>query len=267
MVISDITKSIYISQLPTFQRNRQGICIHIHTYIYEESKVKPFYEPYVTTLLQQYATAHEECPLLNKCANLSGVDCTNRQFTECLFFKDLLENQTIMLRRRQNENMEETNPHHYLIEWRHIQSGSKWYPINGQKIFPKNRDIQSRRQFANIINQVLAGGTAYYFGEYVHICEAPKLEDIEQKVHDFLNTSNHPATMHTVLDFLNSLDHPATTNEVRDEFNFPLRAPARRIFKKLAALGYGENRKVGNKYFFFVKGKKYSPKVEPSRNA
>jgi len=80
--------------------------------------------------------------------------------------------------------------------------------------------------------------------------EPPKLKELEQKV----------------LDFLNSLHHPATSNEVRDKFGFKLRADARRIFKKLANLGYGENRKVGNKYFFFVKGKEYPPpKVEPPK--
>lgn len=77
--------------------------------------------------------------------------------------------------------------------------------------------------------------------------EKPKLKEIEQKV----------------LNFISALDHPATSNEVRDKFGFPLRAPARRIFKKLGALGYGENRKVGKAYRFFVKGKKYpKPKVE-----
>ena len=80
--------------------------------------------------------------------------------------------------------------------------------------------------------------------------EKATLKDIEQKV----------------LDFLNTLDHPATSNEVRDKFGFKLRADARRIFKKLANLGYGENRKVGNKYLFFVKGKDYPPpKVEPPK--
>ena len=77
----------------------------------------------------------------------------------------------------------------------------------------------------------------------------PALKEIEQKV----------------LDFLKSLDHPATSNEVRDKFNFPLRAPARRIFRKLERLGYGENRKVGNKYLFHVKGKVYPPKAEETK--
>ena len=68
-----------------------------------------------------------------------------------------------------------------------------------------------------------------------------------------------------VLDFLKSLDHPATSNEVRDKFNFTLRAPARAMFRKFEKLGYGENRKVGNKCFFYVKGKVYpeSLKAEP----
>lgn len=73
----------------------------------------------------------------------------------------------------------------------------------------------------------------------------PKLTDIEQKV----------------LDFIKTLDHPATSNEVRDEFGFPLRANARRIFRKLEKQGFGENRKVGNRYLFYVKGKEY-PKSE-----
>lgn len=77
--------------------------------------------------------------------------------------------------------------------------------------------------------------------------ETPKLKEIEQKV----------------LDYLASLDHPATSNEVRDQFGFPLRAPARAIFRKLEKFGYGENRKVGNRYRFFVKGKEYpEPKAE-----
>ena len=71
--------------------------------------------------------------------------------------------------------------------------------------------------------------------------EKPTLKEIEQKV----------------LDFLKSLDHPATSNEVRDQFGFPLRAPARAIFRKLQQLGYGENRKVGKRYLFYVKGKEY----------
>ena len=83
------------------------------------------------------------------------------------------------------------------------------------------------------------------------VSEAPKLKDIEQKV----------------LDFLSSLDHPATSNEVRDKFGFKLRADARRIFKKLANLGYGENRKVGNKYLFHVKGKEYPPPPVPEPKA
>jgi len=78
----------------------------------------------------------------------------------------------------------------------------------------------------------------------------PALKEIEQKV----------------LTFLKTLDHPATINEIRDQFGFPLRAPARRIFRKLQELGYGENRRVGNKYLFHVKGKKYpKPKVEPPK--
>lgn len=77
----------------------------------------------------------------------------------------------------------------------------------------------------------------------------PALKEIEQKV----------------LDFLTSLDHPATSIEVRDQFNFPLRAPARAIFRKLEKLGYGENRKVGNRYLFYVKGKVYLPKAEPPK--
>lgn len=67
-----------------------------------------------------------------------------------------------------------------------------------------------------------------------------------------------------VLNYISALDHPANTNEVRDKFGFPLRANARRIFRKLEKLGYGENRKVGKRYLFHVKDKKYpSPKVEP----
>jgi hypothetical protein len=78
----------------------------------------------------------------------------------------------------------------------------------------------------------------------------PALKEIEQKV----------------LDFLNSLDHPATSNEVRDKFNFSLRAPARAMFRKFERLGYGENRKTNNKYQFFMKGKVYPPsKVEPPK--
>ena len=79
--------------------------------------------------------------------------------------------------------------------------------------------------------------------------EKPKLKEIEQKI----------------LDYLTSLDHPATSNEVRDHFNFKLRAPARSIFRKLQKLGYGENRKVGNKYLFHVKGKVYPPKEPPKK--
>ena len=60
-----------------------------------------------------------------------------------------------------------------------------------------------------------------------------------------------------VLEFITNLDHPATSNEVRDQFGFPLRANARVIFKKLAKLGLGENRKEGNRYRFYVKGKEY----------
>jgi hypothetical protein len=71
----------------------------------------------------------------------------------------------------------------------------------------------------------------------------PALKEIEQKV----------------LSFLKRLDHPATSNEVRDKFNFSLRAPARRIFRKLQKLGYGENRKIGKAYKFFVKDKVYPP--------
>ena len=80
--------------------------------------------------------------------------------------------------------------------------------------------------------------------------EKPALKEIEQKV----------------LDFLKTLDHPATSNEVRDKFNFPLRAPARAMFRKFERLGYGENRKTNNKYHFYVKDKVYPPpKVEPPK--
>lgn len=66
-----------------------------------------------------------------------------------------------------------------------------------------------------------------------------------------------------VLKFISNLDHPATSNEVRDEFKFPLRANARRIFRVLEKRGFGENRKEGNRYEFFVKGKEYlKPKTE-----
>lgn len=69
-----------------------------------------------------------------------------------------------------------------------------------------------------------------------------------------------------VLVFCKSLDHPATTNEVRDRFNFPLRANARRIFKKLERLGYGEDKKIGNRYLFHVKAKKYAKEPPSSQH-
>jgi len=79
--------------------------------------------------------------------------------------------------------------------------------------------------------------------------EKPKAElsDIEQKV----------------LAYVQGLDHPATTNEVRDKFNFPLRANARAIFRKLDKLGYGEMRKDGKRWLFYVKGKEYPKPKEP----
>jgi len=39
------------------------------------------------------------------------------------------------------------------------------------------------------------------------------------------------------------------------------------MFRKFERLGYGENRKVKNKYHFFVKDKVYPPKVEPPKAA
>jgi len=76
-------------------------------------------------------------------------------------------------------------------------------------------------------------------------------------------------TQQKVLDWVSTLDHPATSNEVRDQFGFPLRAPARAIFRKLAKLGYGENRKVGKRYFFYVKGKEYPkpPEEAPTQTS
>ena len=71
-----------------------------------------------------------------------------------------------------------------------------------------------------------------------------------------------------VFEFISALDHPANTNEVRDKFGFPLRANARRIFRKLEKLGYGENRKATKgrrKYLFFVKGKEYPKPPEPKK--
>lgn len=65
-----------------------------------------------------------------------------------------------------------------------------------------------------------------------------------------------------VLKFITDLDHPATSNEVRDEFKFPLRANARRIFRVLEKRGFGENRKEGNRYRFYVKGKEYPEPTE-----
>ncbi len=79
--------------------------------------------------------------------------------------------------------------------------------------------------------------------------EEPKLSEEEQKV----------------LEFISALDHPANTNEVRDKFGFPLRANARRIFRKLEKLGYGENRKIGKRYLFHVKGKEYPPPKTESK--
>jgi hypothetical protein len=58
--------------------------------------------------------------------------------------------------------------------------------------------------------------------------------------------------------------NPAISNEARDKFHFPLRANARRIFRKLEKLGYGELRKDGKggkRYHFYVKGKTY-PNLE-----
>jgi len=68
-----------------------------------------------------------------------------------------------------------------------------------------------------------------------------------------------------VLDFCKTLDHPANSVEVRDKFNFKLRADARRIFRKLDKLGFGENHKEGRKYAFYVKGKEY-PKIEEKKD-
>lgn len=70
-----------------------------------------------------------------------------------------------------------------------------------------------------------------------------------------------------VLDFIKTLDHPANSVEIRDKFNFKLRADARRIFRKLDNLGFGENRKEGRKYRFYVKDKVYleQPKVEKTK--
>jgi hypothetical protein len=81
--------------------------------------------------------------------------------------------------------------------------------------------------------------------------EATELSDIQQKV----------------LAFLQGLDHPATSNEVRDKFNFPLRANARNIFRKLDKLGYGEMRKDGKKWLFYVKGKTYSDEQKTEAKA
>lgn len=95
--------------------------------------------------------------------------------------------------------------------------------------------------------------------------ETPKVEISETKKSE---PSEKPKSelsklQKEVLKFISNLDHPAITNEVRDHFGFPLRANARVIFKKLAKLGFGENRKIGNHYEFFVKGKKYpKPKAE-----
>lgn len=67
-----------------------------------------------------------------------------------------------------------------------------------------------------------------------------------------------------MLDFTKTLNHPANSVEVRDKFNFKLRADARRIFRKLDNMGFGENRKIGRKYELYVKGKEYpeQPKAE-----
>jgi len=50
---------------------------------------------------------------------------------------------------------------------------------------------------------------------------------------------------------------------VRDKFGSSLRANARNIFRKLDKHGYGEMRKDGKKYLFYVKGKEY-PKPQES---
>lgn len=127
--------------------------------------MKSAYEPIFSEFLEQYRQNYAQCPLLEKCHEFSGIDCADRDFTECLFFHDILRNQLIMLRRKQIEHAEGSTPSHYLFEWRRIHSAI-WYTINNKNVLPKSRDHNQRRQYSTLINQVLAGATVYAFGEY-----------------------------------------------------------------------------------------------------
>jgi hypothetical protein len=101
----------------------------------------------------------------------------------------------------------------------------------------------------------------------------PKIPKSENKPTENASATDKPndlsETEAKVLEFLKSLDHPAITNEARDKFKFPLRANARKIFRKLQKLGYGELRKdgkSGRQYHFYVKGMTYpEPKTEQAK--
>jgi len=95
--------------------------------------------------------------------------------------------------------------------------------------------------------------------EPLHIEGRIEPAETERKSHELKLSDTEEA----VLEFVRGLDHPANTTEVRDKFGFPLRANARRIFRKLHAMGYGEDRKVGRRHLFYVTNKVYpEPKAE-----
>ena len=127
--------------------------------------MKATYEPFFDELLQQYRATYNQCPLLTKCGEFSGINCADRNFTECLFFQDVLRNQIVLLRQKRIQTATGSTASHYLFEWRRIHSAI-WYTINEKNVNPKDGDPNTRRQYSNLINQILGGLTVYCFGDY-----------------------------------------------------------------------------------------------------
>jgi len=119
--------------------------------------------------LQSYAEVYDQCPA--NCNKINGIDCTDRDFTKCNFFQDLLRKQLnsnmILLRRHMEKTGEGLTPHHYLFEWRPCFHWRRWYQINEKNIYPNRRDVDSLNDYRSFMSRVWQGEeVAFYKHDY-----------------------------------------------------------------------------------------------------
>jgi len=119
--------------------------------------VKSEFNHYLQELITTIATNHAECPILQKCASTSGINCGDRNFAECHYFMKQIQENMILLRRRRHS--------HYLFEWRPFK-GPNWYTINESNVNPKRHTREFYEVYRNLMNRVLQGETVPILGTY-----------------------------------------------------------------------------------------------------